>query len=59
MIQEEAIRDAEAVLGDTRARQKAGVVLRDAVLRGQVRFWPDRTRARCWPRRRSWTRRPG
>jgi outer membrane protein TolC len=42
VIQEEAIRDAQAVLEDTRARQKAGVVLRDAVLRGQVQLAESR-----------------
>lgn len=42
VIQQEAISDAEAVLEDTRARQKAGVVLRDAVLRGQVQLAESR-----------------
>lgn len=37
-IHEEARRQAQAVLGDTRAQQQAGVALREAVLRAEVQL---------------------
>jgi outer membrane protein TolC len=36
VVQEEAVRQARAVLEDTRARQQAGAALREAVLRAEV-----------------------
>ncbi len=37
-VQEEGVRDAEAILADTRARRKGGTVDRDAVLRADVQI---------------------
>lgn len=42
LIQQEAIRQAEAALEDTRARQQAGVALREAVLRAEVQLSESR-----------------
>lgn len=42
VIQEEAIRQARAILEDTRVRQEAGVLLRDAVLRAEVQLSESR-----------------
>jgi outer membrane protein TolC len=41
-VQEDAIRQAEAILADTRARQEAGVLERDDVLRAEVQLSESR-----------------
>ena len=41
-VQEDAIRRAEAILEDTRARQKAGVALKEDVLRAEVQLSESR-----------------
>ena len=56
-VQEDAVRRAEAILEDTVARRKAGVALKEDVLRAQVQLSESRE-ALSWPGKGSSTRWP-